>query len=210
LTAEARDQWQEHFAAGDAALAAGDALIAERHYRAALNLDDTHAELVFRLGRLALQRRDFRAAAELLTRARDLDTLRFRTDSGLNATVREVAASLPRGGLVDLETELARAATGGVPGDDLFYEHVHLNFHGTYVAARTLFPRIAADLVERGRVSRYVGEPFGEAEARRRLGYNAHEQTMIALELVRRFERAPFTAQSDNAQRIFAWSERAE
>jgi tetratricopeptide (TPR) repeat protein len=139
-----------------------------------------------------------------------LDTLRFRTDSRLNQVVREVAAGIKRGGLVDLATEVAQASPLGIPGDDLLYEHVHLNFHGTYLAARALFPRISRDLVDRGRVIRYVGEPISEREMRQVLGYNVHEQTMIALELVQRFERPPFTEQSDNAQRLFSWSERAE
>ena len=208
LSAADAARWQELYLAGDTALATEDFAAAERAYLAALAVDDRHAELVFRLGRLALQRGDRTQARTLLQRALDLDTLRFRTDSRLNQVVRDVARSTP-GELVDLAAIVGAQAQRGIPGDDLLYEHVHLNFHGTYLSARALFPRIGQDLVSRGLSQRYVGEPFDEAQARRRLGYNAHEQTMIALELIKRFEAAPFTGQSDNAQRLFAWSERA-
>ncbi|MBM3734935.1 MAG: tetratricopeptide repeat protein [Acidobacteria bacterium] len=49
-------------------------------------------------------------------RARDLDRLRFRADSRINAAIREVAGAE----LVDAEQQF------GTPGFDLFYEHVHL------------------------------------------------------------------------------------
>lgn len=210
LTAADTAAWETHYAQADAALATGDLRTADRLYRAAWAIDDQHAELAFRLGRLALQRSDPRDATRWLRRALELDTLRFRADGALNEIVRQVGNEFAaQGGLVDLAAALARTSPQGIPGDDLLYEHVHLNFHGTYLAARELFPRIGADLVERGWVSRFQGAPFSESEARRRLGYNAHEQTMIALELVSRFGRAPFTGQSDNAQRLFAWSERA-
>lgn len=203
--------WQANYLAGDTALAANDLRGAEAAYRAAAALDDRFAELVFRLGRVVLQRGDQAGATALLQRALDLDTLRFRTDSSLNTVIREVgtAAAGRRVQLVDLERELAATALAGIPGDDLLYEHVHLNFHGTYLAAAALFGRIGTDLVERGLTTRFVGQPYDEATARERLGYNAHEQTMIALELERRFAQPPFQAQSDNAQRLFAWSERA-
>ncbi len=202
-------RWQELYLAGDTELAAENPRAAERAYRAAWAIDDRHAELAFKLGRLALQRGDRPEAARLLQRALDLDTLRFRTDSTLNQAIVDAAGG-SAAKLIDIAGLVGAQAEFGIPGDDLLYEHVHLNFHGTYLVARALFPRIAEDLVSRGLSTRYVGEPFTESEARRRLGYNAHEQTMIALELVNRFEAPPFTGQSDNAQRLFAWSERAE
>lgn len=52
-------------------------------------------------------------------RARDLDTLRFRADSRVNAIIREVAAAYPTIRLIDAEKLIP-------PDGSSFYEHVHL------------------------------------------------------------------------------------
>lgn len=52
-------------------------------------------------------------------KARDLDTLRFRADSRINAIIREVGASIPGVRLLDAEKLVSPDATS-------FYEHVHL------------------------------------------------------------------------------------
>jgi tetratricopeptide (TPR) repeat protein len=74
--------------------------------------------------------------------ARDLDALRFRADSRTNRTIREVAAA-EKAGLLDAEAIFAR---DGVPGDNLFYEHVHLKPAGSDLLARSLAPQVAAAL----------------------------------------------------------------
>ena len=79
-------------------------------------------------------------------RARNSDALRFRADSRINAIIREVAEAQPTGNvlLVDAEQALAKEGTGAdsIPGEDLFYEHVHLTFEGNYLLGpRRLGPR---------------------------------------------------------------------
>ena len=82
--------------------------------------------------------------------ARDLDALRFRADSRINAIIREVAAEQEAAGvrLVDAEQSLAKSdlAVGGIPGDGLFYEHVHLTFDGNYLLARAYWTQVEAAL----------------------------------------------------------------
>ena len=68
--------------------------------------------------------------------ARDLDELRFRADSRINAIIRDVAARTGAA-LADAER-----AFGPTPGSDLFYEHVHLKFAGNYLLARTVAEKI--------------------------------------------------------------------
>lgn len=97
-------EWDKLFQAGD--------------YHAAAKLDDSFAELQFRLGQYE--------------RARDLDTLRFRADSRINEIIR---ASAKRHGasLVDFASRA---------NDAMFYEHVHLTFEGNYLLARALAEEI--------------------------------------------------------------------
>lgn len=201
--------WKRDFQAGAEAERAGDASSAEIHYRSALAIDDRYAELVFRLGRIELALgRDYQARA-LLSRARDLDTLRFRTDSRLNDVIREVGtAGLPGVALVDLAHDLAARSAHGIPGDEFLYEHVHLTLRGTYEAALALYPAIAADLERRGLVKGPSPEPISYASVRDRLAFTVYEQAMIGINLLNRFRGAPFTGQSDDAYRIALWQRR--
>jgi tetratricopeptide (TPR) repeat protein len=209
LTGAELARWQAELDAAEKAQHAGDWFAAEAAYRAAYAIDDRQAEEVFRFGRLALQQGRDADARELLQRALDLDTLRFRTDSKLNQVVRDLAGT-PSLDVIDLASTLAAGCQHGIPGDDLLYEHVHLNFHGTYLAARELFTHATADLVKRGLLPGPAPVPFDYDEARVRLGYNAYEQAMIFLELLDRFRAPPFTVQVDNAIRVQTWQRRAD
>jgi tetratricopeptide (TPR) repeat protein len=210
LSADELARWRALFDAGNAAERDGDSAAAARNYRAALAIDDRYAELVFRLGRLELQAGRDDRAKPLLQRALDLDTLRFRTDSTLNAVIRDLGRSPPPGlEVVDLASDLAALCAHGIPGDELLYEHVHLTFRGAYEAAAGLFSRVSNDLVRRGLVTGPAPVPFDYAEARVRLGYTVYEQAMIAAQLLARFRAPPFSGQSDDAYRIATWERRA-
>ena len=209
LSADELVRWDAHLADAARAQQAGDLPAAEAAYRAAYALDDRHAGLAFRFGRFALQVGRDTDARDLLQRALDLDTLRFRTDSKLNQVVRDLgAAGQPGLEVVDLASTLAARSAHGIVGDELIYEHVHLTFRGTYEVAHELFPRVAAELVRRGLVGGPAPVPFDIDEARVRLGYNTYEQAMIAQELLARFHKPPFTGQADHAARLAAWERR--
>lgn len=199
LSEAEREEWGKLFAAGD-----------EESLRAALKLDDRHAELHFRLGKLCLLQNRLAEAKAHFQTALDLDLLRFRTDSRLNDAIRALAVE-PGVTLVDLEAKLAAQTPTGVPGDEFLYEHVHLNFQGTYLAARELFEAISGELVRTGKIA--AAKPAGAlptmAEARQRLAYTTYEQAMILREMQARVARPPFTAQSDNAARQKFYAERA-
>ena len=203
--------WEAHVATARAAEREGNLVQANTAYRAALEIDDDYAELVFRVGRLALQAGRPQEAQAFLQRALDLDTLRFRADSSLNKIIRDLRTLRDAPiEVVDLASTLATRSEGGVPGDDLLYEHVHLTLRGTYEAARELFVQISSDLARRRLITGQIAEPMTYDEARIRLGYTAHEQAMIALELVDRFRSPPFTQQADYAFRLQSWQRRAE
>ena len=203
-----RRQWDADFAAALAAERTHDPAQAEARFGRALAIDDRYAELPFRLGRLQLQLGKNAEGAASLQRALDLDALRFRTDSRLNATIRDVAAHAPGTTLVDLATELAARSAHGSPGDDLLYEHVHLTFRGTYDAAVQLMPQIGADLLRRHLASGPPAKILTIDEMRQRLAFTIYEQATIALELLNRFRAAPFTGQIDDGLRVRTWQRR--
>jgi tetratricopeptide (TPR) repeat protein len=169
------------------------------------------AEKIYQQGKAALTAGRDAEARELLQRALDLDTLRFRTDSKLNQVIRDLGATeSQQRKIADLAAELAARSPHGIIGDEFLYEHVHLSFRGTHEAARLLFVPIVAELARRSLVTGPIPAPLDYAETGLRLGYNTHEQTMIALELLNRFAKPPFTGQSDHAARTAAWQRRAE
>jgi tetratricopeptide (TPR) repeat protein len=210
LTIEDKAKWQELFDAGCRAVNLGDEAASEAKLREALVIDDHYAELHFRLGRLCLHQNRLAEAKAFFQQALDLDVLRFRTDSRLNQTIRD----LGKEGItvVDLASAAEKQSASGVIGDDFLYEHVHLNFQGTYLMTRELFAQVSAKLVKTGKIKAVLGdtEIVPLAEARRRLAYSTYEQAMIIKELQARFAKAPFMAQSDNTTRQKLYAERGE
>lgn len=199
LSTADQQKWQELVEAGG-----------ETELRAALQMDDHFAELQFRLGKICLNQNRLAEAKTFFQAALDLDLLRFRTDSRLNQTIRDLAAE--RGvTVVDLESAASRAVPSGVLGDEFLYEHVHLNFQGTYLVARELFAQVGAELLQQGRIKSVKpdGEILSMAEARQRLAYTIYEQAMILREMQARVARAPFTAQSDHAARQKFYADRS-
>lgn len=210
LSGEQLAAWDDAVAE-DAAFAAGGMDVARMAYAKALNIDDTHAGLQFRVGRLELASGNCEEAAGHLRRALDQDPLRFRTDSRLNDVIRGVAAMEGEAGvLVDLAREAEKASLCAAPGDDILYEHVHLNMAGTYLAASEIFKAVGADLVRRGRVSAPAPQSLEMAEVRVLLAYTPYDQAMIIQTMLDRFSHPPFTGQMDHAERMRVWQGRAE
>ena len=172
--------------------------------------ENGQAEEVYQAGRQALAAEQDIDARDLLQRALDLDTLRFRTDSKLNQIIRDLGtAGAPGLAVVDVATALAARSAHGIIGDEFVYEHVHLTLRGTYEAALALWQQLTADLAQRKLVSGPVPAPLSYEDVSLRLGSNIHEQTMIALEMLNRFSKPPFTGQSDSATRTATWKRRA-
>ena len=110
-------------------------------------MDPLYSESSFLTGRALLAAGRTSEARTWFQKACDTDALRFRADSRINALIREAAArSVGSVQLVDVEMALAKANTNGIPGDDLFLEHVHPSFQGNYEIARTLAQSIGESL----------------------------------------------------------------
>ena len=143
--------WEQLYRQGMASEEAGSWRQAVEKYAGAAALDGEFAELQFRLGRCYLALTNEDQARRCLELARDFDALAFRTDSRLNAIIREAGEKFRGKGLRLMEAEEAlgpesriqspQSAVHGprlVPGEEVFYEHVHLNFDGNYRLAKPL------------------------------------------------------------------------
>src|SRR5262249_1001775 len=114
LGQEQADAWENLYQAGVRLEAENKFAEPIRCYEKAGQIDDGYAELAFRLGHCHAAVGDEEQARRHYLRARDLDVLRFRSDTAINDTIRDVvAAEQPRGvRLADAERAFARNSPG--------------------------------------------------------------------------------------------------
>ncbi|MBI3869276.1 MAG: tetratricopeptide repeat protein [Verrucomicrobia bacterium] len=181
--------------AAEKKVAATNMLDAIQLLREAARIDPDYAEVPYQLG-LALLAIDKKEEARTeLQLACDLDALRFRTDSRLNQVIRKVGGQeQSRADLVDVAALLANQNASGAPGDEEFFEYVHLNFDGNYRVAVALADRVAQQVssapagTSRAWLSK---EACGE-----RLGFTDWNRLEIAKSLRARLSQLPFKTQS--------------
>jgi tetratricopeptide (TPR) repeat protein len=198
-------RWNEIFQRGTQALEAGRYDEAIERFLAADALDGSYADLQFLLGRVYYATGNSREAQRRFKLARDLDTLRFRADQGINEIIRDVAADRAAEGiyLVDAEREFESISVDGIPGNDFFYEHVHFNFAGNYALAKSIYQQVKEILPagirgDRGFVS---GVPPVE-ELERALAFTGFDRHRVSEEVLKRLARPPFSNQLDHDLRM--------
>jgi tetratricopeptide (TPR) repeat protein len=197
LRPEQLAQWQKLFSSGTQAQAAGNFAEALGDFRKATDIDDGFAELAFQRARCEMELKQDIAAESDFRLARDLDTLRFRADSRINEIIRQTAKA-KEVRAIDADEELARQGD-----ENLFHDHVHLNFAGNYRVAR-LF---AAEVERHWPGGRTSDLPWlTEAEVARRLACTAFDERRVAGEMRARLQRPPFTAQSNFRARDERWA----
>jgi tetratricopeptide (TPR) repeat protein len=163
------------------------------------------AEGRFAEGRAALEAGDAARARALLSEARDLDALRFRADSRINAVLRRLGEEAaggpgpPGARFVDGEALLAAAAPEGLPGRSLFWEHVHLTFEGNAVLARGMAEAAERALRDAGKVEEPVRDWPDAAECARLLAYTDWDRVDVARTVHAMIDQPPFDGQATHA-----------
>lgn len=205
LSPAERRLWMELFDAGRAMHMAGRRQEAAEKYMAAAAVDDRRADLHYMLGRCLAEMGRFAEAKTHLVLARDQDTLRYRADSGINRTIREVGARLAGRGvrLVDVEAALEASprSEGGLIGAELFLEHCHLTYEGNWEVAAKVFGHV--DAVLPAWVRQKAAGPAAALDANacaERLAFTGWERYRLAATVARLTSRPPFTGQIDHAE----------
>lgn len=189
------NEWNRLFDAGVKAQTSGDFHQAATDFDQAERIDDRFAELCFRRGQCVLEWNDIPGAQKEFAAARDLDALRFRCDSRLNEIIRQQATGDVT--LADGEQALADASANGIPGDELFYEHVHLIFEGNHLLAR-----IIAEKVEKA-LALPENAPWPDiAKCAQRLGYTSRDTQLAWSEIRGRLADVPFTFQANHDEQM--------
>lgn len=195
--------------AGASAQAAGDWRSAIQSYETAVQLVPRHAEVRFRIGQCQLALSNRVEAQAQFALARDDDALPFRTDSRLNGIIEQVGRGHTNRGvhLFDAAAAMATHSPVGIPGDESFYEHVHLTFDGNYRLARALAETIVGQLPARI-TQRATGEWATQERCERNLGLTDWNRREVFDNVVRRLAQPPFTGQPDNSIRMNFWRAR--
>jgi tetratricopeptide (TPR) repeat protein len=208
-------------------------------YEAAAKIDDRFAELQFHIAECLMNagpgtRARVAEARDRFELARDQDVLRFRADSRINAVIREVAGAQEAAGvrLADAEQALAqsvgwtsesvpenrtdrpwvhgaRVHPTGIPGADLFYEHVHLTFDGNYLLARAVFDQVCAALPQLASKDRQGALPSRQRCAEL-LALTAWDEAKAAADMVDMTSGKPFANQFDHDRRQTAARQRRD
>jgi tetratricopeptide (TPR) repeat protein len=210
LSVEDQAKWESHYNLGVRLEAEKQFASALTEYSEAAKLDDQFADLEFRQGRSLWSLGRPEEAREKLLRARDLDTLRFRSDTVINRTIREVVAEGASRGthLADAEHAFAAASTNNVPGEEWFLEHVHTNFAGNYLLALTVFQSLTPILDERSFEIRQA-DPLTQEQCAKRLAYTDWNELKIFAQVRSNMLRQPpFTNQLDWEARNVRWQEK--
>jgi hypothetical protein len=101
---------------------------------------------------------------------------------------------------VDVERAFAMAATNehNIPGHRFFYEHVHMNFDGDYLTARTFLPAVASAL----NLTNTVGRPISSREdCAAALAFSIWDELGTRAAMVRLTANPPFLDQLEHGQR---------
>lgn len=179
-------------------------------YQAAAKIDDQYAEVEFRMARSLWMLGDYPAAREHFQRSRDLDTLRFRADSRINDINRSVASSARGAELVDAEDIFSRQSANGIVGSELVYEHVHMTPQGNYLLARAMFLQIANKMPSQSGQQLTDADVPSEVECERLLALTPHDRVRIAVEMLQRLQKPPFTNQLNHSDQSLRLALQAE
>jgi len=168
---EAQDLWQQVIAL--------DADHADSHFQLATSLEN--------LGEFALARSHYE-------RALDLDGLRFRADTRINAIIERVAREYDSSNVsfVHSSKGFDRASAPYAPGWDLLVEHVHYDFSGNAVLARIFARAIARHLSPTT-----PPKLLQPKEVAARIGFPNHETIENLKNLQGMAKQPPFPGQSN-------------
>jgi len=135
------------------------------------------ADSTWAAGRRALESGDSVQAGALLSRARDLDGLRFRATAEWNQVIQSVARE-HGAHYVPVDEAFAAASPGGIPGASLFWEHLHPNETGYLIMGRMFFEAL--------RQQGFLGRP---ADLARLQDWSRYHDRMELTEFDREFAR---------------------
>jgi tetratricopeptide (TPR) repeat protein len=197
-----RDEWDGIYQEGISLESSGDYPGALKKYEQAAAIDPHYAELHFRSGSCQLALTNDEQALDEFELARDDDTLAFRADGRINQIIEAAAEAGTNQGVYFLDAfkMLAQRSPAKIPGNELFYEHVHLNFDGNYLLGRA-FAEQTSKLLPKSIAAQGKGEWASAEFCDRRLAVSPWDRCRVWQENYSRVSGPPFTDQLNDVPR---------
>lgn len=197
-----KTKWDGLYQEGTNFESSGDFPNALKKYEQAAAIDPQYAEVNFRAGRCQLALTNYEQALSEFELARDDDTLAFRADSRINRIIEDAAKAKAAQGIyfLDAAKALAQNSPANIPGNELFYEHVHLNFDGNYLLGRA-FAEQTLKLLPKSILARGKTEWASAELCDRRLGVSPWDRFRVWQENYSRVSEPPFTDQLNDVPR---------
>ena len=202
LAENQKAEWDGLLQQGIALESAGDYQGALESYTRAATIDPQYAELHFRAGRCQLALTNSNAALHEFELARDDDALAFRADGRINQIIKDSADKSVNQGVYFLDAAgmLAQNSPEGIPGNELFYEHVHLNFAGNYLLGLA-FAKQAAKMLPESILAQGKTEWASAELCDQRLSVSTWDRFRVWEDNYSRVSEPPFTAQLNDVPR---------
>ncbi len=196
LTTNQEAIWNQLYQKGIDLETAGSFAEALDRYRQAAKIDLQFADLQYRMGTCDLALTNHDQARRDFELARDYDALNFRADTRINAAIEDAATRHAGQGvyLSDAARDLAQNSPGGIPGLELFYEHVHLNFTGNYLLARN-FAELAKKILPDSISAHDKGNWASAERCDSRLAVTVWDRERVWEPIMTRVKSSPFTGQ---------------
>lgn len=152
LTVDELKEWEKHFHQGIEWFNENKYSKTVQAFEEAVRIDDSFAELQYKLGHAYEKTNDFVRAKGAFIRARDLDGYAARARSSLEQSIREIA-DRHKTSLLDLVEIFEKSSQHEIIGNDLIYDNVH----PTGQAQLLIADLISKKLSEEGKIA-----PAGE------------------------------------------------
>ncbi|HXB60976.1 MAG TPA: tetratricopeptide repeat protein [Candidatus Acidoferrales bacterium] len=202
LSETQKTEWDGFYQEGIALESSGDYQQALKQFAQAAAIDPQYAELQFRMGSCDLALTNTAQALGEFELARDDDTLAFRADTRINQIIKDAADEQAGKGVhfLDAAQTLAQNSPDKISGNELFYEHVHLNFDGNYLLGRA-FAEQTLKLLPMLILAQDKGEWASAELCDRRLGVSPWDRYRVWQENYSRISEPPFTDQLNDVPR---------
>jgi tetratricopeptide (TPR) repeat protein len=173
------------------------------YYQKAAQIDPQFADLQFRMGSCSLALTNYDQARREFELARDYDALDFRSDTRINSAIKEAASRHAGQGvyLLDAASALAQASPYGIPGLELFYEHVHFNFAGNYLLALN-FAKQVKKIMPAAMTTRDNGNWASAELCGDRLAATVWDRQRVWQPILSRITAPPFTVQFNHVENL--------
>ena len=136
LSDKDRTQWDTFFQYGENLKKDRRFVLALSSFEDARKIDAMPAKLHFEMGECFLSLGDSVKARESFETARDLDGLRFRASSDINRIIKKLCTK-NRVAVTEMEATFVLNSRHNIIGNELITEHLHPNFDGYFLMAKT-------------------------------------------------------------------------